>query len=117
MGQGKCLYADPYLNHSLPRIHVPQDLQSARYVFIRQDAHRNPLQPPYDGPYRVVETGDKTFIIDRGSMEHISVDRLKTAHLDGERAVELARPPRRGRPPASTTKTLLVVPGQAVSSR
>ncbi|KAJ8417712.1 hypothetical protein AAFF_G00225550 [Aldrovandia affinis] len=37
-------------------------------------------------------------------MEHISVDRLKTAHLDGERAVELARPPRRGRPPASTTK-------------
>ncbi|KAJ8417888.1 hypothetical protein AAFF_G00227310 [Aldrovandia affinis] len=81
------------------------DLQSARYVFIRHDAHRNPLQPPYDGPYRVVETGDKTFIIDiGGSMEHISVDRLKTAHLDGERAVELARPPRRGRPPASTTK-------------
>ncbi|KAJ8401803.1 hypothetical protein AAFF_G00377740 [Aldrovandia affinis] len=95
-----------------------RDLQSARYVFIRHDAHRNPLQPPYDGPYRVVETGDKTFIIDiGGSMEHISVDRLKTAHLDGERAVELARPPRRGRPPASTTKTLLVVPGQAVSSR
>ncbi|KAJ8404924.1 hypothetical protein AAFF_G00333110 [Aldrovandia affinis] len=82
-----------------------RDLQSARYVFIRHDAHRNPLQPPYDGPYRVVETGDKTFIIDiGGSMEHISVDRLKTAHLDGERAVELARPPRRGRPPASTTK-------------
>ncbi|KAJ8397610.1 hypothetical protein AAFF_G00436090 [Aldrovandia affinis] len=95
----------PTSNHSLPRIHVPQDLQSARYVFIRHDAHRNPLQPPYDGPYRVVETGDKTFIIDiGGSMEHISVDRLKTAHLDGERAVELARPPRRGRPPASTTK-------------
>ncbi|KAJ8357917.1 hypothetical protein AAFF_G00055470 [Aldrovandia affinis] len=70
-----------------------RDLQSARYVFIRHDAHRNPLQPPYDGPYRVVETGDKTFIIDiGGSMEHISVDRLKTAHLDGERAVELARP-------------------------
>lgn len=95
----------PTSNHSLPRIHVPQDLQSARYVFIRHDAHRNPLQPPYDGPYRVVETGDKTFIIDiGGSMEHISVDRLKTAHLDGERAVEVARPPRRGRPPTSTTK-------------
>ena len=74
--------------------------QTAEYVFIRHDAHRGPLRPPYEGPFRVLETGDKHFVVDMGGKsERLSIDRLKQAHLDVARPIELAQPPRRGRPP------------------
>ena len=91
----------PTSQHSIPRSHIPVKLHSAGYVFIRQDAHRGPFQRPYDGPFRVIEAGPKTFIVDIGGKpEHVSVDRLKPAHLDLTRPTEVAKPPRRGRPPA-----------------
>ena len=94
--------------HGSPNSHVPSGLQSAGYVFIRVDGHRGPLRPPYEGPFRVVETGDKHFVVDIGGKpECISVDRLKPAHLDLARPVELAQPPKRGRPP---TRPPLPVP-------
>ena len=91
----------PTSQHSIPRSHIPVKLHSTGYVFIRQDAHRGPFQRPYDGPFRVIEAGPKTFIVDIGGKpEHVSVDRLKPAHLDLTRPTEVAKPPRRGRPPA-----------------
>ncbi|KAJ8402583.1 hypothetical protein AAFF_G00366660 [Aldrovandia affinis] len=79
---------------------VPPGLRSAGYVFIRHDAHRGPLQPPYDGPFRVLEHGPKHLVVDIGGRpEHVSVDRVKLAHLDVTQPVDLAIPPRRGRPP------------------
>ncbi|KAL7844548.1 hypothetical protein SRHO_G00230870 [Serrasalmus rhombeus] len=85
--------------HGLPSSHVPSGLQSAGFVFIRVDGHRRPLRPPYEGPFRVVETGDKHFVVDIGGKpECISVDRLKPVHLDLAGPVELAQPPKRGRP-------------------
>ena len=91
----------PTSQHGLPQPHIPASLWSAGYVFVRHDAHRGPFQPPYDGPFRVLEAGDKTFVVDMGGKpEHVSVDRLKPAHLDLDRPVELGQPPRRGRPPA-----------------
>ena len=90
----------PTSHHCVPQVHVPPDLRTAGFVFIRHDAHRAPLQPPYDGPFRVVEAGDKTFLVDIGGrLDHVSVDRLKPAHLDLGRSVEVAQAPRRGRPP------------------
>lgn len=87
--------------HGLPQSHIPAGLQTADYVFIRHDAHRGPLRPPYEGPFRVLETGDKHFVVDRGGKpERLSIDRLKPAHLDVARPIDLAQPPRRGRPPA-----------------
>ncbi|XP_059361850.1 uncharacterized protein LOC132101153 [Carassius carassius] len=87
--------------HGLPQSHIPAGLQTADYVFIRHDAHRGPLHPPYEGPFRVLETGDKHFVVDRGGKpERLSIDRLKPAHLDVARPIDLAQPPRRGRPPA-----------------
>jgi len=83
---------------------VPHSLKVCPFVFIRRDGHRNPLQSPYTGPYRVIDRSDKFFRIDMGGREEsVSIDRLKPAHTDPTAPVQLAQPPRRGRPPAHTT--------------
>jgi len=91
----------PTAQHGTQVSRVPVELSSAEHVFIRQDAHRGPLRPPYDGPFRVLEHRVKHLVVDLGGKaEHVSVDRVKAAHLDLDQPVVLARPPRRGRPPA-----------------
>jgi transposase InsO family protein len=68
--------------------HVPTGLQTCTHVFIRRDAVRQPLQPPYDGPYLVISRSTKHFKIDLGNRtDNISIDRLKPAHLDLEPTV------------------------------
>ncbi len=63
--------------------HINPDLAATTHVFIRQDAVRKPLQPPYNGPYPVVSRTDKHFTVKvNGRQDTISVDRLKLAHLD-----------------------------------
>lgn len=77
-----------------PRSHVPRDLDAASHVFVRRDAVKPPLTPPYDGPYRVVERGMKTVTIARGdSRDVVSLDRVKAAHLDTEPVDTADRPP------------------------
>ena len=78
---------------------MPDDLRKAKFVFVRRDAHCAPLQRPYEGPFRVIKTGAKTFKLDiGGQIETITVDRLKLAHLDLDYPVEVAQPRPRGRP-------------------
>lgn len=68
---------------------VSKILSTATHVFIRHDAVRKPLQPPYDGPYPVVKRTNKYFVVNiNGRNNTVSVDRLKPAHLD---IVELPR--------------------------
>ena len=89
------------VHHSCPRFFVPTALQSARFVFVRHDAHRSPLQPPYDGPFRVLERGAKSFVLDMGGRrELVTVDRLKPAFVLAGEEVLPAQVPRRGRPPS-----------------
>ena len=65
--------------------HVPGELQDCRFVFIRHDAHRKPLQCTYDGPFRVLERATKYFTLDlNGKRDTVSVDRLKPAFLDAD---------------------------------
>ena len=59
----------PTSQHGLEPTHVPEDIKTADYVFVRRDGHKGPLQRPYSGPYKVVESGDKTFRIDVGGRE------------------------------------------------
>lgn len=81
----------PTSQHGLPQSHVPSSLKSAEYVFVRQDCHRGTFQPPYIGPFRVLEAGDKACKIDMGGrLEYVSVDRLKPAHLDLDQPVRVA---------------------------
>ena len=63
--------------------YVLKDLSSCTHVFVRTDAVRKPLQPPYTGPYKVLKRTNKHFTLEmHGRKENISVDRLKVAYLD-----------------------------------
>ena len=91
----------PPASHGQPPSSVPPSLLSAKYVFIRRGPRGTPLQPPYDGPFKVITANDKTFTLEIGTrQETVSIDRLKPAHVDIDQPVQLAIPPRRGRPPA-----------------
>ena len=59
----------PTSQHGAVSTSVPHNLQQAEYVFIHCDAHSTPLQRPYEGPFKVMRPGPKTFIVDIGG-EH-----------------------------------------------
>lgn len=59
------------------------DMDSATHVFVRHDATKPPLTPPYDGPFKVLGRTNKTIAIDvRGKREVVAVDRAKPAHIE-----------------------------------
>ena len=77
-----------------------KSLGEAEFVFVRRDAAHGLLQTPYTGPYRILQRQEKYFIIQCGEREEsISIDRLKAANAEPDRAIEPTMPPRRGRPP------------------
>ncbi|XP_059096788.1 uncharacterized protein LOC131891277 [Tigriopus californicus] len=83
--------------HGDPPVHVPQNLATAKYVYVRHGGHTGPLQPPYDGPYAVLERQSKYFILNLGGRtDKVSLDRLKVAR--GVTPEVVAEPPRRRRP-------------------
>ena len=62
--------------------YVPPDLNSASHVFIRTDAAKLPLTPPYTGPYKVIQRREKCFKLQiRNHNDWVSIDRLKPAYL------------------------------------
>jgi len=81
---------------------IPGNLATAEFVYIRRGGSSTPLTPPYSGPFRVLRRSNKTFTVDVGGRHDlISMDRLKP-HL-GAAPLQPAAPPRRGRPPTSST--------------
>ena len=88
----------PVKRSSRGQDHVPPSLGLVSHVFLRVDAVRRPLTPPYDGPFLVLERGPKTFKILKNNKEVVvSVDRLKPAFQDS--SPPLARPPPDPGPP------------------
>ena len=58
------------------------------------DAVEKPLQPPYTGPYRVIDRKDKYFVLDvNGKHKTVSIDRLKVAHTDSGHEIIPDTPP------------------------
>ena len=52
------------------------------HVCVRVDSHRSPLQPIYQGPYKVLAKFSKYFKLDmQHGINNVSIDRIKTAHL------------------------------------
>ena len=71
----------PVLYHGRnPASRVDRRLWDASHVFLRVDAVRRPLVPPYEGPFPVLERSEKTFIIlKRDKPVTVTIDRLKPA--------------------------------------
>ena len=59
----------------------PDNLASTGWVYVCHDAHRSPLQRPYDGPFKILETHEKYYVLDmNGHQDSVSIDGLKTAY-------------------------------------
>ena len=96
----------PSIPHGTRPSSVPSTLAHSAYVFVRRDSHRPPLTPPYEGPYKVLTHGEKSFVLDYGNRhDRVSIDRLKPAHLDSDIPVDAAKRAPRGRPAAVHTRS------------
>lgn len=104
----------PGTNHDTRRqVYSQPGLSTAEYVFVRVDHVRPPLTPPYDGPYKVLERKEATFIIDmKGKRETISKERLKVAYVDIPDS--LTASPAQSTTPPTTTPPTTTAPTTAV---
>mgnify|MGYP004574948059 CR=1 FL=1 len=68
--------------HDKAQTFLQPDLKDCKFVFVRLDRVRSPLEPPYIGPFEVLKKGDKFFkILLNGKRSNISIDRLKAAFI------------------------------------
>ena len=57
-------------------------LSKSEFVYIRVVGHKSPLVRPYIGPFKVLQRGEKHFVLDmNGKNDSVSIDRLKSAFL------------------------------------
>ena len=62
---------------------VPKDISSWLHIFLRKDAVKAPLTPPYTGPYSKLSRTDKLFtLVISSKKETASINRVKRAFLD-----------------------------------
>lgn len=78
-------------HHNTDQSFVHPALGTCTHVFIRVDRVRTSLVKPYEGPFKVLERGEKIFKVEQnGKSTHVSIDRLKPAYTlacdDGEQA-------------------------------
>ena len=75
----------PYTSSIIPTPIIHQYLNSTKFVFIRHDGVKSSLQPPYDGPFKVINRDDKYFTIEiRRKQDTVSIDRLKPTYMEAE---------------------------------
>lgn len=76
--------------HSTVQPFIFQDLSSCTHVFLRDDSVRHSLQPPYTGPYLVLNRDEKTFTIRiNGKDSKVSIDRVKPAYISSDDHTQL----------------------------
>ena len=92
---------------------MPASLASTGYVYVRHDAHRTPLQRPYDGPFKILEAHDKYYVLEmNGRHDSVSIERLKTAY-----GTQVDRQPEPVPPRAVPSQPTPVAPQPTVYSR
>ncbi|KAK8394264.1 hypothetical protein O3P69_006455 [Scylla paramamosain] len=93
---GRCLLAC-----TPPAPHFPAELQTTTSVFLRTDAVTSPLQPPYTGPYQVLDRGDKHVTLDVHGRHYVtSWDKVKAARLPPDHDPHQLSPASKPRPAA-----------------
>jgi hypothetical protein len=76
---------------------LPQTLQEAKMVFVRNDGPKKPLAPLYSGPYLVLDKNPHYFTVQLGDKaDRIAVTRLQPAFVPQD--TQPVQPPLRGRP-------------------
>ena len=69
--------------HNQRDSHIPPELFTSDYVFIRQDLVKPALSPPYKGPYHILQRSEKAYQIGiSGRTDWVSIDRLKPAYIE-----------------------------------
>jgi cleavage and polyadenylation specificity factor subunit 1 len=80
--------------HSNKKSYVPKDLRNAKYVWLRVDRTKKPLEAPYTGPHAVIKFRNKTATIKTSMGETVvSIDRLKPCFLNNEVKEKLSHKP------------------------
>ena len=63
--------------------YIDPSLQTCKYVFIRVDAVKPSLTPPYKGPYKVLDRHCKYFTVQLDNkVDTVCIDRLKPAFME-----------------------------------
>lgn len=72
----------PAAHHTNDRCFVQKELKAATHAFVRNDKVKPPFQPPYDGPYKILNRQEKWMEIEiKNKPIKISIDRLKAAFI------------------------------------
>ena len=86
--------------HNQRDSHIPPELLTSDYVFIRQDLVKPALSPPYKGPYHILQRSEKAYQIDiSGRTDWVSIDRLKPAYIEPASFDTYTRSGRKSAPP------------------
>jgi hypothetical protein len=76
---------------------LPQSLEEAKMVFMKNDGPKKPLAPLYNGAYMVLDRNPHYFTVQLGDrVDRIAVSRLQPAFVPQE--TQPVQPPLRGRP-------------------
>jgi hypothetical protein len=70
----------PAARHVSPATFVEKDLRDSTHIFLRQDAIRRALEPPYSGPHKVIAHTDKIKLTCAAGRS-LSADRVKPAYI------------------------------------
>ena len=106
----------PVFHHGDRPSRIDPALSTATHVFLRVDAVRRPLVPPYLGPFEVLQRSEKTFIIlQNGRRETVTIDRLKPAAPLPDSMPVNARPPSVSRAPVPSDAAVGPVPSRPLA--
>ncbi|XP_046811096.1 uncharacterized protein LOC124420836 [Lucilia cuprina] len=68
--------------HGVKQHFIQPALKDCKYVFVRLDRVRAPLEPSYEGPFEVLSRNEKHFVVKMNQRESkISIDRLKATFI------------------------------------
>jgi hypothetical protein len=96
----------PTSHHSTPAPQeLPEVLLLAKHVLVRQDGHVPPLAAAYNGPFLVLERSLRFFKLQIGDRVD-TVSTLRRKPCTSPPDVEVAQPPKRGRPAAAAAAPL-----------